>query len=252
MEHIFNYRRILQIFLLDLVYSLCVAQNSSQISEMQKNIEIAREIIPQKRYEEAIALLSKVIKNYPDNYQAYLLRSQAKYALKDYLGSMNDAQDVLAESFKADSNSIFTAYWNIGSCYNSMGLYEKAIESLKRAELLSTCDVELHFSLAYSYVQLQHLDSAEIELDALLTLAPLDQRGYYGKGRVNLLREKYREAIIEFDKAININSNYLMAYQNRGEAKRQLGDNVGSCSDWRKCIELGMESMKPYLDMVCK
>lgn len=237
---------------MNLTYSLCVAQTTNQISEMEENIELARIMIPQKRYEDAINLLTTVIRDNPNNYQAYLLRSQAKYSLKDYLGALNDSQNVLTERFKADSNSIFIAYGNIGSCYNSLGRYEKAIEPLKIAKSLKRADVSAYFSLSYSHLQLQNLDSAYVQLDSLVILDPRDKRGYYGKGRINLAKEKYREAITEFDKAINIDPNYMMAYQNRGEAKRQIGDNAGSCSDWRKCIELGFEAIKPYLDMVCK
>lgn len=240
------------VLMLILPDSTCLAQTSGQKSQMEKNIEAARIMIPQKQYEEALTLLSKVIRNNPNNYQAYLLRSQAKYGLQDYLGSMNDAQEILAERFKADSNSIFIAHHNIGTCYNNLGLYEKAITSLNLAKSLNSSDVSVHFSLSYSYMQLQVLDSAIVELDALLKLAPKDKRGYYGKGKVYIMKEKYQEAILEFDKAIDVDANYVMAYQNRGEAKRLIGDNAGSCSDWQKCVELGLEDIKPYLKMVCQ
>ena len=80
---------------MNLTYSLCVAQTTNQISEMEENIELARIMIPQKRYEDAINLLTTVIRDNPNNYQAYLLRSQAKYSLKDYLGALNDSQNFL-------------------------------------------------------------------------------------------------------------------------------------------------------------
>jgi tetratricopeptide (TPR) repeat protein len=230
------------------LYSFCLAQHSP----VESQIVEGRDLIAKKKYSEATSLLTAVVIADPQNYVAYLLRSKAKYGLKDYKGALEDSKSVLLNKSNIDSLALLQANLNVGICYNNLREFQKGIYFLKAARHIDSTDTKIYYSLAYSYLELSQLDSAYNELNNLLKINPQDERGYYGKGKIHLMKKQYEQSITEFDKAIAINSSYTMAYQNRGEAKRSLGDKSGCCQDWSKCLELGYTSIKPFLKAVCK
>ena len=61
---------------------------------------------------------------------------------------------------------------------------------------------------------------------------------YARKGAKYLDNGEYEKAIIEYDKAIKLNSEYNSAYANRGIAKAKLNDHIAAIKDFDKAIEL--------------
>ena len=61
---------------------------------------------------------------------------------------------------------------------------------------------------------------------------------YHSSGDQKAELEKYFAAIDDYNKAIELDSNYAYAYFSRGLAKRKLGDNKGAIADYTKAIEL--------------
>jgi len=49
-------------------------------------------------------------------------------------------------------------------------------------------------------------------------------------------------------KAITINPQYALAYNNRGNAKYGLGDQQGACADYKKAVSLGHQSTAQWLN----
>ncbi|GAB3715869.1 hypothetical protein GCM10027592_56680 [Spirosoma flavus] len=212
----------------------------------------SKELIAQKKHAEAYKLLTDIITRDPTVYYAYLLRSKARYGLKDYKGSIDDSKHLVNNAANVDSLSLFLAYHNLGATYNNLRDFKQAVYYSKIAKKRDSTDVRPYFNLTYSYLESKQLDSAYSELEGLLKIDPNDKRGYYGKGKIYLMKKEYQLAISQFDKAIALDSNYVWAYQNRGEAKRSLGDKEGCCQDWTKSYELGLTTIKPYLKKVCR
>lgn len=63
--------------------------------------------------------------------------------------------------------------------------------------------------------------------------------GYCERGIERLKSGKYKSAIEDFNKSIQLNPNHGRAFNNRGNAKRALSDNQGALVDFTKAIELG-------------
>ncbi len=62
--------------------------------------------------------------------------------------------------------------------------------------------------------------------------------GYYNLGLVKYNLLDFKGAIADFDKALEINPEYTIAYNLRGAAKFKIGDYIGAIEDYTKAIEI--------------
>jgi tetratricopeptide (TPR) repeat protein len=61
-----------------------------------------------------------------------------------------------------------------------------------------------------------------------------------------------KEAIIDYDKSIELDPKNKFRYYNRGVAKHKLGDVEGACHDWSKAGELGISDAYTLIKQLCK
>ncbi len=54
-----------------------------------------------------------------------------------------------------------------------------------------------------------------------------------------MLKGDLTQALADFDRAINLNPKFALAYINRGNTYIQKKDKVNACSDWKKACENG-------------
>ena len=67
---------------------------------------------------------------------------------------------------------------------------------------------------------------------------------YYNRGDAKLKLKDYKNAILDYNKAIELDPNYVDAYNVRGLAKYDLKDYGGAILDFNKVIELNNKG--PY------
>jgi lipoprotein NlpI len=70
-------------------------------------------------------------------------------------------------------------------------------------------------------------------------LMPENAKAHNSLGNIRVLFEDYREAIIDYTNAINIDNNYQMAYFNRGIARILSYNYKLGCEDLEQAIKLG-------------
>ena len=58
-------------------------------------------------------------------------------------------------------------------------------------------------------------------------------------------------AIVDYNKALDINPNYTSSIGGRGTAKQYLNNLFGACDDWTRAVELGGESYQSKIDEFC-
>ena len=63
--------------------------------------------------------------------------------------------------------------------------------------------------------------------------------------------EDYYGAILDYNKAIEMDSSYADAYANRGVSKYYIENKKGACEDWSKAIELGFDNAKQWVIDQC-
>ena len=114
---------------------------------------------------------------------------------------------------------------------------EKKEEILKELKLFSNFSEETIFPDFYGFAQNNSTDKP---------YGPQNAIAYFQRGNENLTLGKYKEAIADYDKAIELNPQYALAYNNRGIAKLHLGDSKEAIADYNKAIELDPKYAKAY------
>jgi Flp pilus assembly protein TadD len=72
------------------------------------------------------------------------------------------------------------------------------------------------------------------------------------RGAVKISLNDLNGALLDLNKAIELESSDGYMYYYRGIAKNKLGDNTNACLDLKKAIELGYEEASVALKEICK
>ncbi len=58
----------------------------------------------------------------------------------------------------------------------------------------------------------------------------------------------YQGAIADYTKAIEISPQFALAFANRGDSKRRLGNEKDACTDYKKSASLGYQGAAQWLN----
>jgi tetratricopeptide (TPR) repeat protein len=106
--------------------------------------------------------------------------------------------------------------------------------------------VRAHFFLALSYQDVRNYDSAIVEYDKALELNPNNSICYYNRGILNLDLEEYHDALMDFDNVIQLNPRNIYSYYLRGIIKSNLEDYPGAEEDFTTAIDLYPKLINAY------
>jgi tetratricopeptide (TPR) repeat protein len=148
-----------------------------------------------------------------------LYRAENRVIDKNYSGALQDLSVVL----KFEPNNA-KAILRIGECRQNLKDYNGAIIEYTKYLALQAKDYPRSFGVSAAYSN-------------------------RGQCKYNL--QKNQEAILDFDKALNINNNLSLTYLLRGGAKIRLKQKSGGCADLRKALELGEERASFLIEKLC-
>lgn len=151
----------------------------------------------------AIAMLTKAVVLKEDYTEAYQLRAEVLWEMKQAKDAAEDIQKLLS----LDPND------------------EQAL--LLKGEILAATGKQ---------------EQAQEYFNQVLSLNPFNEKAYLLLGELHLSCKDPDKAIAVYDEAIEINPNFAKAYHERGRIKLLKGDKEGSVEDMKKAIELAPES----------
>ena len=219
-----------------------------------------------------IELLTQVIDQAPRHVQAYHYRADAYQALGDTRHALLDYNRVISlrpkDPFRYYARGL--AYQTWGDTALALADFSKAISLkpsyrpfyLARARAyralgkysLSLADYKKYAGgWAQAPVELLH-ESIPVSLDAYRydtakeQLQTLEQQGddspqrYVWQGRVLQNENKLDEAIAAFSKAVNRDTQFVQAYQLRGNAFKELGDYPAAVEDYTRVLALNPDA----------
>jgi len=169
--------------------------------------------------DEAIMNLDKVIVLNPTNDEAYYMRGMAKFDLKDYAGSLQDANKTLELN-----PDYIPAYQLRGDSYTFLKDYVKA----------------------------------EADYNYLLSQTPDDIVAVYRRGLMYLENGNYKAAITDFNSFIDGNEYHSgidvcgECYYMRAQAHFKAGNIKQACTDWQAGANLDYQLATEALIKICK
>ena len=99
-------------------------------------------------------------------------------------------------------------------------------------------DTSNYFAIGTSRADEKDYAAAIIEFDKAIQLNPEYAEAFMNRGASKMSLGKYKEALIDLNIAITLAINYPEAYKHRGTVKFSLKDTIGAIADISKAIEM--------------
>jgi len=175
-----------------------------------------------QQFDKAINIYSIGANKFPNNSMILSFRGNAYFALKNYVKALPDYYS----SIKNKANVIY----DIEANQKHTQLTNESIDTYVNGFIAS-----MQISIAESKFALGQYDEALIEINKGIEIAPdikeFGKENYYNvRGNIFLALSKYQQALNDFDKCINLNSSFSIAYVNRAVAKINLANKISMTS----------------------
>ncbi len=192
-------------------------------------------LMQEKRYVEAIDAFTLAIQENPMLFEAYLNRAYCYEMMQDRRRALEDLRHCL--SWKGH---LYLVRYNIGNLLMHSREYIKAVEEFKKAIKERPEFVPALNNLSICYMKLGDLSMASRYLKRAIALSGEDGDLYFNLGIVMEMRDRYRDAIDAYSKALEIAPQYGAAYNNRGLLYLYLNKKTQACRDLKDACECGL------------
>jgi tetratricopeptide (TPR) repeat protein len=179
---------------------------------------------------EHIEYLSQLIATYPDWIGGYINRGELKYELQDYRGAISDYKQ--ATSISKEKDKYPKDYYLLALAKSRSNDLSGAIADMKEAARLY-----------------QKEGNSRMYQRAIEYLKDIEFKIYYSQGDKKADAGNYREAIVDFSRAIALNSRYTQAYVGRGRSKYELKDYSGAISDYKQALSIDPRYASAYFNL---
>jgi tetratricopeptide (TPR) repeat protein len=183
-------------------------------------------------YRAAIALAPKEA-SYALNLGAMLVRSDPTGAVR---GRHEAAVAMLKRAVSLDPQEA-PAYLQLGLVYLQKKRWSDAQSALRSYVALRPQDFTGQFNLALSLDYAAKLDEALQTYAAAERVQPTDPSVKNNIGRIHLKQGKLEEAVVQFRRALDLDSSFLDARSNLALALAQKGDKAAANSEWRNLVD---------------
>jgi len=194
-----------------------------------------------ERWDDALAMYREAVAISPDEIAIYsnypgLLIDQKLY---------DEAETVLDHCRTlAPDNSHFT--YLAGNLSVFQNDYDKAIELYGLAFEQGGSSVDLHSNYVKTLVKLDQIDEAILACDDAVALFPGSAEIWNAKGSCEYVRSNYDEALIAFEKAVELDGKLVLAQVNVVAANLNRGNALQALKMARSCVDNFPDSSHAY------
>ena len=179
--------------------------------EKSINFNDARKLCSSDKYEEALEIIDKFIKEYPVDIEAQTLKMRilnyhALYLAKK--GKYKEAIIIIKYVFELDIKSFTESYDIYGEILLLMGKYDEAISQLKKALENPPVPVETYYNLAVCYEKKHQEHNVLPYLHTVMEL--MDDESNYRKALNSTNFKKYKKEFIRKVKEMKSAVDWLM------------------------------------------
>ena len=180
----------------------------------------------------AYAQLQKMVEAEPDNLQIYLRMADVAYMMEDYVAMGNACEKAML----VDSENPQVLYRYAKACIGRDDL-TNAIAMLTKAIMLNPKAYEAYLLRGETLLDTGDLDAADKDATLLLEHLADNEDVLILKARIEQKKGNKAEALTYYNKVIDVNPFSMVAFQERGPLRLELGDEQGG----RKDVEMAQE-----------
>lgn len=180
----------------------------------------------------AYAQLQKIVEAEPDNMQIYLRMADVAYMMEDYVAMGN----VCEKAMLVDSENPQVLYRH-AKAYIGREDLTNAIAMLTKTIMLNPKAYEAYLLRGETLLDTGDLDAADEDATLLLEHLAESEDVLILKARIEQKKGNKAEALTYYNKVIDVNPFSMVAFQERGPLRIELGDEQGG----RKDVEMAQE-----------
>lgn len=188
-------------------------------------------------YHHMESVCQKILQTDADNSTAYYMAGKAAHALH------NDLQAIAMLTKATMQNETFTeAYLLRAEVLWSMKQAKDALEDIEKVLTLDANEEKAILMKGEIEAALGHIEQAFGCFNRVTELNPFNENAYLLKGALLMEQKEFDSAIENYEEAMELMPNNARLYQERGRARLLKGDKDGSMEDLKKAIELNPDS----------
>jgi tetratricopeptide (TPR) repeat protein len=204
------------------------------LSSREEAIEYARKAFEREDYEAAAEFYSRILAVFPLDVKVLYLRAYACFMLKAYLAALQDLNTVLQQATGSPQ-----VYGVRAEVYLKLNNPAAALEDMNQIFALGTPNANGFITRARAYAHLNRFAEAikdmnhVLETDARPSTVLYNTRGWY-----HSLAGHYAEAVLDLNKAVEINPENAYSYGSRGHTYFLMSSYPAALADFVKSAEL--------------
>ena len=187
------------------------------MQKINSHLQHATIALQNKDYEKSDIICLKLLKKIPNQVDALHLLALSNKQQNDW----DKSQYYFEKSLSINKNQpvVLTNYANL---LVKMGIFEQAIETYKKAHILTPSNAEILYNLAALLNQIGQQSRAIKQLDKAIRINDKNPHYFNLLGNCFHNIEQYRHALDSYDKAIELTPSNFYAHHNKGITFRKI------------------------------
>ncbi|PIP54071.1 MAG: hypothetical protein COX07_07325 [Bacteroidetes bacterium CG23_combo_of_CG06-09_8_20_14_all_32_9] len=169
-------------------------------------------------------------------------------------GNIGEALNLFNEIIKKYP-SYGIAYNNRGNLYKDRGDFKKAINDYNMALLYKGKDEgeneEIYTNIGIVYAMDNDFQSAFQYFNKAIEKNNKFYLAYFNRGMAYAMKGNFDKALADLNIAVNINPDFAMSYYTRGMVYYSMGKSSESCSDLKIAEKLGVKMAQEQIKKIC-
>ncbi|MBC8489745.1 MAG: tetratricopeptide repeat protein, partial [Bacteroidetes bacterium] len=202
------------------------------MNELHNLIEHCNALYEQEKFEDLIVSVENGLASFPNSHELYLIKGKANNKLGNTENAISDYTNAI--QIKPD---FCKAYYLRGNQFKNLEEYKKAIDDYERA-------IQLDPDYSNAYYQIGNInlyvfnneDIAETYFGKSIEINN-DTDSLFCRGQIYLYQGKETEALNDFNKIIELDSEFLGAYYFRGQIFNNQQEYKKAIEDLNKAFD---------------